>query len=166
MLGLDDDYHQCFRWWPDLWSGIHLRFLLNFNFCRVHTGNDPAYSQRCGQTSVHVSVQSQSGSHSGLFSSWQPQLTFSKLPSWIIHGHSGNRFCWWHHSGSHAFVLVVWSRFHPRAAQLLLSMPASRSPPVNSPWRKSSSPHQQSSSGSLWTRRWVSGFRKVSFTKK
>lgn len=30
-------------------------------YCRVHTGNDPAYSQRCGQGAVHITVQSHAG---------------------------------------------------------------------------------------------------------
>lgn len=51
-------------------------------------------------------------------------------------------------------VLVVWSRFPPRAAQLLQSTPASRSQPVNSAWRKSSSLHPRIFSGSFSTRRW------------
>lgn len=54
------------------------------------------------------------------------------------------------------FVLVVWNRFPPQAAQLLQSTPASRSPPVNSAWKKHSSPRQVTSTGSSSTRRWAS----------
>lgn len=53
------------------------------------------------------------------------------------------------------FLLVVSSRFHPRAAQLLQPTPAWRFPPVNSLSRTSSSPHQQTSTGSSSTRRWA-----------
>ncbi len=59
-----------------------------------------------------------------------------------------------HHSV--CLVLVVWNRFLPQAAQLLQSTPASRSPPVNSAWKKRSSPRRLTSTGSSSTRRWVS----------
>lgn len=46
-------------------------------FFRVHTGNDPAYSQRCGHASVVIAVQSQAGQNSGLISCHQTHFTFS-----------------------------------------------------------------------------------------
>ena len=55
-----------------------------------------------------------------------------------------------------SFVLVVWNRFHPQAAHLFQSTPASRSPPANSAWGKSSSPLRLISTGSSSTRRWAS----------
>lgn len=59
-------------------------------------------------------------------------------------------------SPQQTFVLVVWNRFPLRAAQLLRSTPASRSPLVNSALERFSLPHPLSSTGSSLTRRWAS----------
>lgn len=54
------------------------------------------------------------------------------------------------------FFVVVLNRFHPPAVRLLQWTLVSRFPPVNSPWRTSSSLHQQTSTGSSLTRRCAS----------